>query len=261
MITIHPVGLAKLIDNHEPLDLIDVRTEKEFGDFHIDGARSVPLKNLSAPKVLQGRKLAGTEPLYIICGGRVRAGLAAGILSGGGCCRAVVVDGGMELWISQGLPVVRKKRLWNFPRANSKAVHFDADNAEMSLVVNKAMVEIRDKTKVHYPANFEERICGMLAMSHIKIEAVAQMRTPANEKPSSEIVCLVDDDPMVLRSTGFLLASDGFAVRPFNKGEDFIAYVASHDVPLVVLDIWMEEMTGLEVLARLCAISPQTHVI
>jgi FixJ family two-component response regulator len=32
-------------------------------------------------------------------------------------------------------------------------------------------------------------------------------------------------------------------------------------VPLVVLDIWMEEMTGLEVLARLCAISPQTHVV
>src|SRR4029077_18067191 len=50
-------------------------------------------------------------------------------------------------------------------------------------------------------------------------------------------------------------------VRQFDKGEDFIAYVASHDVPLVVLDIWMEEMTGLEVLARLCAMSPQTHVI
>jgi DNA-binding NtrC family response regulator len=46
----------------------------------------------------------------------------------------------------------------------------------------------------------------------------------------------------------------------YNRG-DFIAYVASHEVPLVVLDIWMEEMTGLEVLARLCAISPQTHVI
>ena len=84
--------------------------------------------------------------------------------------------------------------------------------------------------------------------------------TPS-EQPSSEIVCLVDDDPMMLRATGRLLVSDGFAVRPFKKGEDFIAYVASHDVPLVVLDIWMEEMTGLEVLARLCAISPQTHVI
>jgi FixJ family two-component response regulator len=50
-------------------------------------------------------------------------------------------------------------------------------------------------------------------------------------------------------------------VQPFNKGADFIAYVAAHDVRLVVLDLWMKEMTGLEVLARLCAISPKTNVI
>ncbi len=87
------------------------------------------------------------------------------------------------------------------------------------------------------------------------------MRKTPSEQPSPEIVCLVDDDPMMLRATGRLLASDGFAVRPFSNGKDFIAYVASHDVPLVVLDIWMKEMTGLEVLARLCAVSPQTHVI
>jgi FixJ family two-component response regulator len=102
---------------------------------------------------------------------------------------------------------------------------------------------------------------GMIATSHIENEAFAQMRMTPTKKSSSEIVCLVDDDPMVLRSTGFLLASDGFAVCPFDKGGDFIAYVASHDVPVVVLDIWMEGMTGLEVLARLCALSPQTHVI
>jgi len=102
---------------------------------------------------------------------------------------------------------------------------------------------------------------GMIATSHIEKRAVAHMPMTPSELPSPEIVCLVDDDPSVLRSTGRLLVSDGFAVRPFNKGEDFIAYVASHEVPLVVLDIWMEEMTGLEVLARLCAISPQTHVI
>jgi FixJ family two-component response regulator len=101
----------------------------------------------------------------------------------------------------------------------------------------------------------------MIATSHIENRAFAEMHMTPSEKPSPEIVCLVDDDPMVLRSTGLLLASDGFAVRRFNKGEDFIAYVASYDVPLVVLDIWMEGMNGLEVLARLCAISPQTHVI
>jgi FixJ family two-component response regulator len=101
----------------------------------------------------------------------------------------------------------------------------------------------------------------MIATSQIENRAVEQVRVTPGEQSSSEIVCLVDDDPMVLRSTGRLLASDGFAVRSFSKGADFIAYVASHNVPLVVLDIWMKEMTGLEVLARLCAVSPQTHVI
>jgi two-component system, LuxR family, response regulator FixJ len=101
----------------------------------------------------------------------------------------------------------------------------------------------------------------MIGTSHVENGAPAQVRMTPGEQPSSEIVCLVDDDPLVLRSTGRLLASDGFTVRPFDNGADFIAYVASHDVPLVVLDIWMKEMTGLEVLARLCAVSPRTHVI
>jgi Response regulator containing CheY-like receiver, AAA-type ATPase, and DNA-binding domains len=101
----------------------------------------------------------------------------------------------------------------------------------------------------------------MIATSQIENRVAEQVRVTPGEQPSSEIVCLVDDDPLVLRSTGRLLASDGFSVRSFNKGADFVAYVASHDVPLVVLDIWMKEMTGLEVLARLCAVSPQTHVI
>ena len=116
MITLHPFGLAASIDNRQPLDLIDVRTEQEFKGCHILGARSVPLGKLSAPKVLQDRKLAATEPLYIICRGRVRASLAAGVLTGAGCPRAVVVDGGMDTWMSQGLSVVRKKRFWNFTR-------------------------------------------------------------------------------------------------------------------------------------------------
>ena len=101
----------------------------------------------------------------------------------------------------------------------------------------------------------------MLAAYDIENRPPVPMGVTPSENPSSEIVCLVDDDPLVLRSTGLLLASEGFVVRQFDNGEDFIDYVASHKVPLVVLDIWMEEMTGLEVLARLCAMSPQTHVV
>src|SRR5437879_10341129 len=93
----------------------------------------------------------------------------------------------------------------------------------------------------------------MIATSYPENRASAQMRMTPTEKPSSEIVCLVDDDPLVLRSTGLLLASEGFVVRQFDNGEDFIDDVASNKVPLVVLDISIEEMTGLEGWPRLCA--------
>src|SRR6266513_1570664 len=80
-------------------------------------------------------------------------------------------------------------------------------------------------------------------------------------EPEQKEVCIVDDDLSVLKSMHYLLASEGFNVRAFNKAEDFLTYAGSHEVPLVVTDIWMDEVTGLEVLARLCAISPRTKVI
>jgi FixJ family two-component response regulator len=83
----------------------------------------------------------------------------------------------------------------------------------------------------------------------------------ASEKSDTEIVCLVDDDLSVLKSIERLLASDGFSVCAFNKPKEFLTYLQAHAVPLVVLDIWMEEMSGLEVQAQLSALSPQTRVI
>ena len=74
-------------------------------------------------------------------------------------------------------------------------------------------------------------------------------------------ICIIDDDPAVLKSLRYLLMAEGFDVRPFDKAEKFLAYAAKHQVPLVVTDIWMDDVTGLEVLARLCAISPGTKVI
>lgn len=74
-------------------------------------------------------------------------------------------------------------------------------------------------------------------------------------------VCLVDDDSSVLRSMQYLLASDGITVRAFNKPQEFLAHAATHPVSVVVTDIWMEGVTGLEILARMCAISPRPRVI
>jgi len=74
-------------------------------------------------------------------------------------------------------------------------------------------------------------------------------------------VCVVDDDLSVLKSMYYLLASAGLKVRTFNRPEDFLAHAGTHHVQVAVVDIWMDRITGLEVLARLCAISPKTHVI
>ena len=83
----------------------------------------------------------------------------------------------------------------------------------------------------------------------------------SSEKSDAEIVCLVDDDLSVLKSIERLLASDGLSVRGFNKPKEFLSHVQAHSVPLVVLDIWMEEMSGLEVQAQLSGLSPWTRVI
>ncbi len=75
------------------------------------------------------------------------------------------------------------------------------------------------------------------------------------------VICVVDDDPSVLKSVGRLLESEGFSVRSFGHPDEALTYMETHSVPLAILDIWMQEMTGMELLAHLCAKSPQTHVI
>jgi len=78
---------------------------------------------------------------------------------------------------------------------------------------------------------------------------------------SPEVVCLVDDDPSVRKSVGRLLESAGYKVDTFSDPKPFLQHLANHPVPVAVLDIWMESMTGMELLAHLCAKSPETRVI
>ena len=110
MITIHPKALARLIATEKKIDLIDVRPRAEFDRLHIRGARSVPLAALRPTKVLQERVGTKSDPVFVICRNRIRASLAAGLLRDAGCKHPVVLDGGMELWETQGLPVVRPIR-------------------------------------------------------------------------------------------------------------------------------------------------------
>jgi rhodanese-related sulfurtransferase len=102
-------ALGTLVDNHEPIELIDVRSKKEFAAMHIPGARSVPFGELAATKIFRRRRPI-TERVYVIsAGGHARASLATGILRSAGCVNAVPVDGGMKDWVARGFPLQRKR--------------------------------------------------------------------------------------------------------------------------------------------------------
>jgi hypothetical protein len=45
--------LKGLIINHEPIELIDVRSKNEFAAAHIPGSRSLPFGELAAPKIFE----------------------------------------------------------------------------------------------------------------------------------------------------------------------------------------------------------------
>ena len=50
-------------------------------------------------------------------------------------------------------------------------------------------------------------------------------------------------------------------MRTFAEPEAFLIYIKANSVKLAIVDIWMKPMTGMELLAHLCAYSPQTRVI
>ena len=103
------LALETLVVNHESIELIDVRSRKEFAAMHIPGARSVPFRELAATKIFRKGR-ARTERVYVIsAGGQTRANLATGILRSAGCVNAVPIDGGMKDWVARGFPLQRKR--------------------------------------------------------------------------------------------------------------------------------------------------------
>jgi FixJ family two-component response regulator len=74
-------------------------------------------------------------------------------------------------------------------------------------------------------------------------------------------ICLLDDDPSMLKALDRLLSSAGLQTRLFSEPLDFLSYVRCNSVAVAVIDIWMSGMSGLEVQTKLQAVSPKTRVI
>lgn len=76
-----------------------------------------------------------------------------------------------------------------------------------------------------------------------------------------DIICLLDDEPSVLKALGRLLASDGLNAEKFSEPALFLDHARRNPVRLAVIDIRMPGMTGLEVMGELKKLSPTSRVI
>lgn len=64
-------------------------------------------------------------------------------------------------------------------------------------------------------------------------------------------IALVDDDRNILTSVAMALEAEGFDVKTYNDGEEGLQGITANPPDLVVLDIKMPRMDGMEVLAKL----------
>ena len=75
------------------------------------------------------------------------------------------------------------------------------------------------------------------------------------------IVYIIDDEPEMCRSLEMLLALDGAQSQSFNSAEAFIAVLPRLSPGIIISDIAMPSLTGLELLAMLPALNRTDPVI
>jgi two-component system response regulator FixJ len=75
------------------------------------------------------------------------------------------------------------------------------------------------------------------------------------------VVCLLDDDPSVLKGLGRLFSSADLPAETFSDPEEFLQYARTHRPAVALVDVCMPQMSGLEVQSQLSEISPSTRVI
>lgn len=78
---------------------------------------------------------------------------------------------------------------------------------------------------------------------------------------SSGNIFVVDDDRYVLESVSMLLRDSGFTVTAFSSGQDAIRKFVTEPVDLVLTDINMPGMTGIELLEKIRYLDSETPVL
>jgi len=76
-----------------------------------------------------------------------------------------------------------------------------------------------------------------------------------------EQILIVDDEPGVRESLKGILGDEGYSVTAVDSGEAGLAALEGQRFDLLLLDVWLPKMDGLETLSRVRAIDPELPVV
>ena len=76
-----------------------------------------------------------------------------------------------------------------------------------------------------------------------------------------ESILVVDDEAGVRGSLVGILGDEGYATEAVESGEAALAALESRRYDLLLLDVWLPGMDGLEVLARVRTLDPEVPVV
>ncbi|MBU4011496.1 MAG: response regulator, partial [Proteobacteria bacterium] len=74
-------------------------------------------------------------------------------------------------------------------------------------------------------------------------------------------ILIVDDNPSILQSLKGLLADEGFEVITASNGYEGLKIIDKESPDLVLLDIWMPGIDGIETLIQIKKDNPYIQVI
>ncbi len=98
-----PTEAAAMIKQKKDLQLIDVRTEAEYADGHLAGAKLVPVQEIEQRLAEIDKK----KPVLLYCRSGHRSGNALKLLQDHGYAQAKHLEGGIKAWQAAGMPITK----------------------------------------------------------------------------------------------------------------------------------------------------------
>src|SRR4051794_9485634 len=74
-------------------------------------------------------------------------------------------------------------------------------------------------------------------------------------------ILIVDDEPGIRQSLKGVFEDEGFSADAVSSGEDCLRRIDQDSYDLILIDIWLPGIDGLETLRKIREKAPHTHVI